>query len=263
MTFTFDLISDLHVETWPSKFNWESNVTSPHCVVVGDVAKDKDALFESLHHLGKCYHAVFYIDGNDEHKNSMDNLNRSYQVMARQLRKIPNVVYLQDNVIVVDGVALIGTNGWWGFDFDPSVSHEGSISWYQEKHNLSDQAIENIKQMHKTDAQYMLNSVKRLQEHSDVKKIVVITHTVPKPKLIEHDLSLQGKLAFNTMGSSLMNWVHSADHGDKIHTWCFGHYHGDVDQIHQNVRYVNNCRGRGDTDYNNKTYFAKRISVTD
>lgn len=262
MTFTFDLISDLHVETWPGKFSWESNVTSPHCVVIGDIARDRGTVLEVLNHLGKCYHAVFYVDGNDEHRNTLTNLDRSYQTLAKQIHKIPNVVYLQDNVVVIDGVAILGTNGWWGFDFDPTVSYDDSRSWYAEKEDLSEDILESICKMHKTDAQYMLNSVKRLQEHNDVHKIVIATHTVPKPELIMHDPGLLGKLKFNTMGNSLMPWVHTADTDSKIHTWCFGHYHGDVDQIHQDVRYVNNCRGRGDTPYGNHAYYAKRISVT-
>jgi hypothetical protein len=47
MNFSFDLISDLHVESWPS-FNWSDQVTSPYCVVAGDVARDRDVLVETL-----------------------------------------------------------------------------------------------------------------------------------------------------------------------------------------------------------------------
>jgi hypothetical protein len=34
------------------------------------------------------------------------------------------VVYLQDNVVVINGVAILGTNGWWGFDFDNTIDPE-------------------------------------------------------------------------------------------------------------------------------------------
>ena len=42
MKFAFDLISDLHIETWPD-FDWTGQATSPYCVVAGDVARDRDA----------------------------------------------------------------------------------------------------------------------------------------------------------------------------------------------------------------------------
>jgi hypothetical protein len=111
------------------------------------------------------------------------------------------------------------------------------------------------------DATYMINSVKRLQTHNDVKKIICVTHTVPSAQLIAHDLDLDGSLRFNTMGNRFMSRVLSADIEHKIHTWCFGHYHGSVDQTRQGVRFVNNCRGRGDTKWRKYVYHPLRINV--
>ena len=41
MSFAFDLISDLHGETWP-EFVWTGQATSAYCVVAGDLARDRD-----------------------------------------------------------------------------------------------------------------------------------------------------------------------------------------------------------------------------
>ena len=54
MTFAFDLISDLHQETWPT-FNWKDQATSPFCVVAGDIGDDRQQVIETLRHLGTCY----------------------------------------------------------------------------------------------------------------------------------------------------------------------------------------------------------------
>ena len=260
MEFSFDLISDLHVETW-NDFDWTGQATSPYCVVAGDVCRDRSVLKDVLTHLGQCYAAVFYIDGNDEHKHNMTNLGNSYKDLSKRVRKVKNCVYLQDNVVVVDGVAILGTNGWWGFNFDVSINPEESAAWYADKEGINRQTIESIKSMSTTDANYMIASVKRLQTHQDVKKIVMVTHTVPHPSLIEHDVQLNGSLRFNTMGNRFMQYALDADTESKIHTWCFGHYHGDVDQVHNGVRYVNNCRGRGNTPWSKYVYHPKRISV--
>jgi predicted phosphodiesterase len=261
MTFTFDLISDLHLETWEETFDWSGRSTSAHAVVIGDLAKDREQVIHCLDNLRKNYQAVFYIDGNDEHKNYVEDLTRSYSHLGTVISKIPNVVFLQDNVVVVDGVAILGTNGWWGFDFDAGIDPSASAEWYAEKENLTSQEIESIKRMSNVDANYMISSVKRLQTHQDVKKIVMVTHTVPHPSLIEHDIGLNGTLRFNTMGNRHMQYALAMDTESKIHTWCFGHYHGDVDQVHGGVRYVNNCRGRGDTPWSKYVYHPKRISV--
>lgn len=261
MALAFDLISDLHVETWEGTFDWSDRATSPYCVVAGDVARDRSLAIQTLAHLGRCYQAVFYIDGNDEHRNYMEDLDGSYRSLARQLSQLKNVVYLQDNVAVVDNIAFVGTNGWWGWDFDMTIDPTESAIWFQAKHSLSSDAIKRLTRMSNQDSTYLSSSVKRLQTHNDVKKIVIVTHTVPDPALIEHDIGLVGKHKFNQMGNSFIGSALSQDTENKIHTWCFGHYHGSVDQIRNNARFVNNCRGRGDTEFCQHVYHPKRIVI--
>jgi predicted phosphohydrolase len=262
MTFAFDLISDLHTETWDD-FTWTGLATSPYCVVAGDVARDRTLVLEVLRHLGQCYQAVFYIDGNDEHRYFYDDLNASYSDLTNRIKKIPNVVFLQDNVVVVDGVAIVGTNGWWSYDLDPSIDAEQTSLWFQEQCQVSAQTAKITGRLATTDATYMATSIKRLQTHHDVKKIVCVTHTVPNGSLISHDIGLADTLRFNTMGNGFMMRALAADTEKKLHTWCFGHYHGSVDQIRQGVRFVNNCRGRGDTEWRQYVYHPRRIVVDD
>lgn len=260
MRFAFDLISDLHVDTW-GEFSWEGRPTSTTCVVAGDIGHDHDTACRVLKHLGKCYQAVFYIDGNDEHSQILDNVGSSYNSLARKVARIPNVVYLQDNVVVIDGVAVLGTNGWWNFDFDLNIDPEQTAMWWKDKYNLTDEAVLHYSNMGATDASYMISSVKRLQTHNDVKKIVMVTHTVPDPALISHDIGLEGSYKFNTMGNRYMMQAMAADTENKIHTWCFGHYHGSIDQVRGGVRFVNNCRGRAGTQFCQHVYHPKRIEI--
>lgn len=260
MKFSFDLISDLHVETWP-RFDWTGIATSPVAVVAGDIAQDRNDLVEVLTHLGKNYQAVFYIDGNLEHTNYLDTLGFSYVDLVERLKHIPNVVYLQDNVVIIDGVAILGTNGWWTFDLDPDLDPDHTALWYAQKYNLDMDAVKSVAKMAATDATYMINSVRRLQTHQDVKKILMVTHSVPMADLVRHDIELQGSYRFNIMGNGHMQRVFESDTEQKIHTWCFGHYHGAVDQVHNGVHYLNHCRGRNNTPYAQHVYYPRRIVI--
>jgi hypothetical protein len=261
MAFAFDLISDLHLETWPVDIVWEGLPTSPVCVVAGDVCRDRDLLVDTLYQLGQAYQIVFYIDGNDEHKDHYSNLGYSYADLVQRIQGIPNVVYLQDNVGVVDGVAILGTNGWWGFDFDLTVDATACGSWYKEKFHLENESIKAMARLASQDAAYLFNSVQRLQTHPDIQHIVMVTHTAPNPDLLSHDIGIAGRPQFNILGNRHLSLALAADTEKKIHTWCFGHYHGSVDQIRSGVRYVNNCRGRGDTNYGQYVYYPRRIVI--
>jgi hypothetical protein len=218
-----------------------------------------------LKHLANCYAAVFYIDGNDEHTYNFHRIGESYQELARSINRLNRVTYLQDNVVVIDGVAILGTNGWWGYDLDENINRDDCkqhmTDWYAKKMPGFEINPEEISDMSRHDVAYLINSVRRLQTHNDVKKIVIVTHTVPGAHLISHDMELTNTTQFNHMGNRLMHLVHTNDTERKINTWCFGHYHGNVDKTIEGIRFVNNCRGRGDSLYRQDAYFPKRIEV--
>jgi predicted phosphodiesterase len=261
MTFAFDLISDLHVETWDT-FDWSGQATSPYCVVAGDVARDRQRLLDALTHLGQCYPGgVFYVDGNEEHKDYIDDLGASYRALARDIDVIPNVVYMQDNVIIVNGVALLGTNAWWTYDFDPAIDVDTSIQSIQDHFGIDNSSATNIMGVAYNDAAYMINSVRKLQTHREVGAIVIVSHTVPAPWVIRHDPDLVGNWRYNGMGNSHITRAIDEDTEDKIKTWCFGHYHRPVDREFGGITYVSNPRGRGNTDWCQPAYYPKRIEI--
>lgn len=262
MTVAFDLISDLHTDTW-TNFDWTGQATSPYCVVAGDITRDRKTLVDTLTHLGECYPGgVFYIDGNDEHSYYLDDLGSSYQELYKEIKNIKNVVYMQDHVVIVNGVAFLATNGWWCYDFDPNIDLDQTIKWFQNKQNITHNSAMGINGVAYHDAAYLINSVSRLQTHQEVKAIVLVSHTVPAPWIIDHDIDLVDTWRFNCMGNRHLQQVIKEDTEHKIKTWCFGHYHKSVDRDFAGIRYVNNCRGRGDTEYRQSAYYPKRIEIS-
>lgn len=260
MEFSFDLISDLHVETWDN-FDWAGQATSPYCIVAGDVSQDRRKLAETLRHLGSCYQGVFYIDGNDEHRNNLENIGQSYRELRQYVDKFKNVVFMQDNVVVVNGVAFLAANGWWNFDLDPTVDYTKSVEWFSSRYGVSDNVAASISNMALNDAAYLKHSVRKLQKHQDIKAIVIITHTVPGHWLVSHDLELENHYRMNTTGNPHLPLALDEDSENKIKAWCFGHYHRSVDRTLDGIRYVNNCRGRGNTPWSQSVYYPKRITI--
>lgn len=260
MTFTFDLISDLHVETWDN-FDWSGQATSPYCVVAGDIARDHSLVVKTLQHLGECYQCVFYIDGNDEHRYQLDNISENYQLLVKSIENIKNVVFLHDHVVIVNGLAILATNGWWSYDLDPGLDLDQCSQWFQTQYRVPSNVVANIAATAYNDAAYLMNSVRTLQTHLDVRAIAIVTHTVPNYELIKHDIQLVDSWRFNTTGNPHMQMALDEDTEKKIKVWCFGHYHQPVDRDLNGIRYVNNCRGRGNTDWCQYAYYPKRITI--
>lgn len=260
MTFTFDLISDLHVETW-DKSDWTGQATSPYCVIAGDVSRDHELVAQTLDHLNQCYAGVFYIDGNDEHRWQLEDLGASYRSLKNKIKSIDRVVYLQDNVVIINGVAILATNGWWSYEFDPLIDYDQSQAWYRDHSQSTQSSADAITGIAYNDAAYLTNSVKKLQKHLEVKSIVIVSHTLPAPWLCNHDPDLANTPRFNTMGNSHLQLALDEDTERKIKVWAFGHYHRSVDRDLNGIRYVSNPRGRGDTPWSQSVFYPKRIEV--
>lgn len=261
MQLSFDLISDLHVETWSDSFDWTGVPTSMLAVVAGDISRDRSVVQQTLEHLAHCYKSVLYIDGNDEHRHSLSDLGVSYRDLNSRIDGIENVIYLHNNVAVIDGVAFVGVNGWWTYDFDAPEVYDYSKNWFCDHYKVDIHAANHIEQMAMHDVSYLCNSINRLQKHQDVKRIVVVSHTVPDPLLVQHDVNLEGSHRLNCLGNSFINKALQEDTENKISNWLFGHYHGDIDANINQIRYTNNCRGRGNTSWCKQVYYPKKITI--
>lgn len=229
MTIGFDIISDLNL-TEDDNFNWEGKATSLYCIIPGNISSDKVIVQETLEHLSKVYHGVFFIDGANDHP-SLEDHHKRVSDFTKMCKLYKNVVYLHNNVVVVDGVALVGCNGWYG------------------NHKMMDN-IDQIRceMLYHEDLSYICSTVEKLQLHVDVKQIVMISNSVPTKELYYGETPDD----LGEMGPS-MALVHDTE--SKVTNWVFGSYEKSVDTIKSGIHYLNNC------SYRKNPYWAKRIEL--
>lgn len=257
--FAFDLISDLHVLP-QENFSWAGRATSLVAIVAGDISKHKPTAIKVLKEISLNYRQVFYVDGNSEHRQTLSDIKSSIENLDKDLDSIKNFVYLNNRVVVSNGIAILGTNGWWDYEFDNRDSPESDFDFVTNTYNITKDAAYNLLSLAYQDAAYLCKSVEKLQRHQDVNQIIVVTHTVPRSELVSHDPGLIGTPKLNLMGNAGMRAVLDMDTEKKITHWLFGHYHGRVDQALDGIRYVNNPRGRP-SDVLHDPYHPLRITI--
>jgi len=226
----FDVISDLNLGPNDS-FNWENKASSLYCIVAGNISSDLRTIKQTLLHLTRCYQGVFYVPGTLEYKHCSSIPERIIELIDI-VERIPNACMLHQHVAVIDGIAIVGVNGW---------CTAGSS-------NTFDGVIEGIAR--KEDFLYLKSSLSRLQRHLDVKKIIVVTSAVPNtdlyfkenPDYVEDQIPLSDVLEVDTEKKT----VH----------WVFGTYDKLVDTTIDGINYINNPRP-------SKTpYWAKRLTIS-
>jgi Icc-related predicted phosphoesterase len=258
----FDLASDLHNNFWPdnARIKWEGLGTSLVAVILGDINFDIDDTYRTVVEISKYYKYVIFVDGNHEHNNQTGIQERNY-IMRTKFKKYQNIQYLNRNAIVIDGVAFVGANGWWTFDFmEPDIAREEAYAYFLNNNFYSEPFMYELYNEAMDDALILGEIVTRLTTDTAVKEIVMLTHTAPMQKFCDTMLP-QHPANYARCGNSALIKVLDFDVNHKISTWCFGHVHNAFDETIDNIRYVSNPRGRMDDSPQNLFYYPKMIEI--
>ena len=230
MKIGFDVISDLNLK--PNELlSWEGKATSLYCIIAGNISNDLRTIHQILLHLSHFYQGVFYTAGTLEYEGTSDISTRTNELLT-VCKSIRNVAYLHNHVVIIDGIAIVGSNGW----FNDEVTYP----------LLTLDAIENERYQ---DIGYLSNAIEKLQLHLDVKKIIIVSHSAPSHELFfgeEPDLIY----SMPPLKLSLIKDLES-----KVTHWVYGHYDKTVDIVIDGINYVNNSY------YKRNPYWAKRIEI--
>ena len=230
MKIGFDVISDLYLGPDES-FNWEGKATSLYCVIPGNISSDLKTIKQTLSHLGRFYQGVFYCPGALEYEDCLD-----IDIRTKEIFKVcstqRNVALLHQHVVIVESIAILGANGWYGNTKPADLVTEANIEIHRHE-----------------DIMYLKSSIEKLQRHLDVRSILLVTNSVPGPDLYF------GQEPVHAQGQIPINIALEADTEHKVKHWAFGTYDKAVDVTLNNINYVNNCY------YKRKPYWSKRIEV--
>ena len=229
MDLGFDLISDLNI-TDISQFDWEGKPTSLYCILPGNISTDLNVVHQVLQHLSQYYQGIFYIDGRLENP-SLNDRAFVIEKINEMVASVPNLVYLHNNVVVIEGVAVVGVNGWSQYD----------VTTDDDKFQLKSYKYD--------DLAYLQKTIEKLQLHMDVKKIVIISNSVPSIDLYF------GEFPYSEHPEIDLDFILDSDTENKIKYWAFGSHKKIVDTNRYGINYLNNPK------YENLPYYAKRISI--
>jgi len=236
----FDVISDLNLEPNDS-FNWHDKPTSLYCILTGNISSDMRTVTQTLVHLSQQYQGVFYTPGMLEYEDCDGDINHRTSQLVTIAQKIPNIVILHHNIVIIDGVAVIGSNCW-------ETAHEPGKSISIDDLKYNQYRLDDMGFLHKT--------IEKLQRHLDVKKIVVVTNGVP------NENCYFGQVPEYVETQTPLDTILNADSESKVTHWIYGSYDKPVEATlilprKSDIQCVSNpLEGK-----NTKQFNPKRISV--
>ena len=236
----FDVIGDLHLKRNTS-FNWENKATSLYYILSGNISSDVRTMTQTLTHLSKFYQGVFYCPGSAEYKDTV-NTNERTAMIVNLSQQIPNLVILHHNIVIVDGVAIIGSNCW-----ETATTPGHSISIEDLKYN----------QYRLDDMAFLHTTIEKLQRHLDVKKIVIVTNAVPNPNCYFGEIPAYSETQIP------LDTIINADTESKVTHWIYGSYNKQVDATlllprKHDLRCITHPIGNTGM----KEFFARRLTIS-
>ena len=246
MNYSFDVISDLYL-TDQDHFDFKNQQTSMFCVVAGNISSDLLVVHSVLKHLSTLYKHVFFIDGMLEHSVDWSKINETQAFLEAIASELDNVVYLHNRVIITNGIAILGTNGWSNFNVSDTENFLNTQTEFMSRYNASEHDVRIIMGAGINDINYLGTSLEKLQRHQDVQKICVVTSAIPDLKLIQ-PTSVNAKIA--AASSSLFSLASPLDTEHKLAYWVYGQFLNPVGVSCGQVSFVSNpknCLGNNQT----------------
>lgn len=229
LEYSVDLISDLRLER-TDQFDWTGKPTSLFCVIAGNISSDPRKIKEVLEHLSTMYRGVFYIDGTLEHRNVF-SYEENIEKLGKICRGINNVIYMHNHVVVLNSVAFVAVNGWYGYPFTGNMEENYKISSIQNE-----------------DLGYLSTTIKNLQLHKDATKIVIISNSIPSDHFLYNS-----NVIYTTAIEPGLSLVMDTD--EKVTHWLYGGQHIRCDTTHGGRRFINNPKD------STGPYWPKRIVI--
>ena len=241
-----DLVSDLHVERWEKPLDWSALKKNDIIIVAGDVADSIEETVKELERIAAVYKTVLYIDGNHEYSEELYKEKGDIAAFDDNLRvaisHLPNVHFLKDGPVTIDGTAIIGRNGHWDYKALEGASVEDAQVAIMHKIQMPLENAKIFSDQAKQDVADLKQLVKDLNADPAIHSIFVVTHTLPGKDLIP-DRVKGAPAVFANLGNSEMADVLKEDTGGKIKNWVFGHWHGYHSASLNGVEY--DCHPRG------------------
>jgi len=228
MEIGFDLISDLDLDP-EENFNWEGKATSLYCLVAGNISDDLRTVQQTLSHLSRFYQGIFYVPGLLEYKTCVDYNLRTKEIETL-VKRVPKVALLYHHVVIIDGIAILGVNGF-------SADNPDDIDMQLIKARLDDIA-------------YLNKSVAKLQTHLDVKRILVMSACIPRKQLYF------GKVPEHVDDHIYPDYCFASDTEMKITHWAYGGTDTVSETVYNSVTYINNPYKK------NGPYWPKRVNLS-
>lgn len=232
---TYQVISDVHVETNKTLVIDVIRPVADNLIVAGDVGQPTDANYHKFFDfVTSNWKTVIYVPGNHEYYDMIGimTMKRTDDMIEELGKKYPNLYCLNNSSIKLDGITFIGSTLW---------SHPKSTNKLSDfrMHIFDDEGCITLDRYIKINQKCIGFLESALGSTSPDDKVVVITHYMPLMKRDIPDSKFPDDPEIDSyMGNGLYNLI------NKANVWVSGHTHEQFEVDYKGTKWLCNAYGQ-------------------
>lgn len=243
------VVSDIHLEFLDSdEFHLILESSAPILVMAGDIGTHTCKLLPAfLTFVSTSYETVFWVLGNHEYYS--DNAEESMDDILAKLRGMcpHNVKILDNECYELNDIVFIGSTLWSHIHAEHALKIQRKVSdfryIYKSNHPYNQLlSTDDVNRMHNMCLGYILDTVKKVTEHDENKRLVIITHHAPVLNGVS-DPQYETNSIQSAFASDVAMQLENLDANANIALWICGHTHHNFKIKHKHYHIISNQFG--------------------
>lgn len=246
-SFTFQILSDLHLEVGQQYSSYEVPVSAPYLILAGDIGRliDYNCYLDFLKKQIDRYEKVFLVLGNHEF------YGLSFTAAISEAQRLAGEPALDGRLILLDrtrydipecpNVTILGCTLWSKI---PEEAREVVTSKVKDFQKITGWTVDNHNNAFGLDAAWLRQQVAAIGKENESlprgqsRSILMVTHHAPS---VQETAS--PNQAGNAWSSAFATDLLAEETWNDVHTWVFGHTHYTTEFEKYGVKVVSNQRG--------------------
>lgn len=229
-------------------YDWSGIPATATVVFSGDTSNSSEVSVKVWKECAQHVRNVLVLPGNHEYYYPRwRTVKEADAIMRAGISDAPGIKFLESHgtTFLHEGTLFLGCVGWYNWDACPEYDKYTEMQFWKDGSNDSrmiqyDSGYPDV--MAHRDADWLRMEVAKAQDRDDVKRIVILTHTCPRPEFLVPSGHPWYRLNGSYANTHMMD-VPESDTKKKIKVWGYGHSHYRKDVTIDGIRYLNNARG--------------------
>ena len=231
----FQIESDIHIESNERRVIDIIKPVAEYLILAGDIGQPVDENYHAFfEYVTSNWKKVIYVPGNHEYYDIIGimTIKRTNKMMEDMSQKYNNLYYLNNDMIKIDDIIIIGSVLWSSPEYKDKLS-DFKMNIFDDEGCIT---LERYRNLNKDCIKYLEETFKGIDDNQ---KVIVVTHFLPLMKREISNSKFENDPEIDSyLGNKLYHLI------NKANVWVSGHTHEKFEMDYKGTKWLCNPYGQ-------------------